>query len=280
MKSIARYLTFAWPAVVLCKLSLLANVPYESGSSSKLELPPVEWVLSQVITNAQREQENDRRFHLGYSYVRSKSQKEHNSKGKLVKNKESLREHVPAQPEAVTAVPLLATSDRSVQGDGSGGLNSEETFRVEDDGEIKGRAFDKRDFVLNADLLKRFDFSMVGVEPHMDRACWVMDFKPKSARLPVRNIKERFINKAAGRVWVDVQDGFVVKVDLYLTESVNVIGGLVGAVRACNYGFERERTPEGLWFTRAVNWNLEGRQVFSRKVIQYEEERRDIRRLF
>ena len=67
------------------------------------------------------------------------------------------------------------------------------------------------------------------------------------------------------------------KVDLHLTEPVNVIGGLVGAVRQCRYRFQRERTAEGLWFTKPVNWHLEGRQLFTSKIIDYDETRENVR---
>lgn len=248
-----------------------------AASISENGQPSVDAILSHVLTNSTREEENDRRFHVGYGFVRTKLQVERNGKGKVTKNRDLRWEHIPENPEPVTAVPLRSGPNNPLLPGESG---DDGDVNVGDDGEIKGRAFDKKDFVLNADLLSRFDFELVGTEWYQGRPAWLLKFKPRSGRLPVRNMKEKFINKAAGRVWVDVEEGFVVKVDLFLTESVSVVGGLVGAVRSCQYGFERERTEEGLWFTRSVNWNLEGRQVFNRKTIDYNEERLDVRRLF
>src|SRR5438445_218440 len=82
-------------------------------------------------------------------------------------------------------------------------------------------------------------------------------------------IRGRFINKAAGRVWVDEEDSVLVKAELYLTDKVNVLGGLVGAVWKFNYGFHRERMPDGLWYTRTVDWHLEGREVIVRRTVDY-----------
>ncbi|PYI86629.1 MAG: hypothetical protein DME26_08700 [Verrucomicrobia bacterium] len=145
-------------------------------------------------------------------------------------------------------------------------------------GEVRGRAFEKNDFPLNADLLKRFQFTLAGREVVDGRTALRIDFKPVPGELPVHTLRDRFINKAAGRIWVDENEFALVKVDLHLTEPVNVIGGLVGAVRQCRYRFQRERTAEGLWFTKQVNWHLEGRQLFTSKIIDYDETRENVRK--
>ena len=61
-----------------------------------------------------------------------------------------------------------------------------------------------------------------------------------------------------------------------MTEKVNVVGGLVGAVSKFTYQFDRERMPDGLWFTRGVKWHLEGRELFVHRSIDYLEEKRDV----
>jgi hypothetical protein len=96
--------------------------------------------------------------------------------------------------------------------------------------------------------------------------------------MPERNLKDRFINKAGGRVWVDEGDYCLVKADVHLTQKVNVGFGLIGAVWKFDYGFERGRTDDGLWFTRDVNWHLEGREVVINRQVDYHEKMIDIRR--
>ena len=112
------------------------------------------------------------------------------------------------------------------------------------------------------------------------RPVLIVDFQPARKKLPVRNLKDRFINKAAGRAWVDETDHAVVKADLYLTERVNVVGGLVGAVWKFTCGLIRERTADGLWFTRHSNWHLEGRELWVRRTVDYHEEWTDVRKVF
>jgi hypothetical protein len=143
----------------------------------------------------------------------------------------------------------------------------------------QGDGFDKSEFALNEDLLSRFEFTIVGREQLHGRPSLQVDFKPAKKKLPCRELKDRFINKAAGTVWVDERDWTITKANVYLTDSVNVVGGLVGAVKKFTYAFDRECTDEGLWYTRNINWRLEGRELFSRKILEYEENRAEVKKV-
>ena len=207
--------------------------------------------------------ENDVQFSANYSFTRTRRTDTRNTKGDLKKTEEKSSKYDPATMPAVTNAPVRMMTEASLKADA----------------EAKGRAFEKRDFIMNPDILRRFVFSVVGREALEGRPTIVMEFVPASRDLPVRNFKDKFINKAAGRVWIDEADAALAKVDLRLTEEVSVFGGLVGSVKHCVYGFLRARTPDGLWFTRDVRWHLEGRQFFTRKVMDYEEQRKDVRRV-
>ncbi len=122
-------------------------------------------------------------------------------------------------------------------------------------------------------------FTIVGRDRLDGRPAWMVDFVPANRPLPERNLKERFINKAAGRVWIDTADYSLVKAELHLTQQVNVGWGLVGAVWKFNYGFERDRTADGLWFTREVHWHLEGREVIINRTVDYHESLSDVQKL-
>jgi hypothetical protein len=268
----------------------------------------VEQILALVVTNAAFEPDNDILFKRLYESRRTKSQIEFNSKGKEVDRKESDILHTPpdnALPPGLVLYPdqLSPRSRMALMNSGtvnSGGVSRSESevallinghagdeeadqaraeleALLKSGSDAKGRAFEKREFIVDADLLNRFQFRLLGEETHIGRPCWLLSFKPKGGRQPVRNFKDRFINKVGGRIWVDVEDGFVVKLDVALTETVDIVGGVVGSLKNCTYAFERERTREGLWYTRTVDWRVEGRQVFSTKVIDYHEERLDVR---
>jgi hypothetical protein len=143
---------------------------------------------------------------------------------------------------------------------------------------VRGRQFKRDDFLLNQDLARRFQFTLAGREWINGRPVLAIDFVPVDKKMPERNLKDRFINRTGGRVWVDEADYCLVKADVHLTQTVNVGFGLIGAVWKFNYGFDRERTDDGLWFTRDVNWHLEGREVVINREVDYHEKMIDIRR--
>ena len=229
-------------------------------------LPSLDSVLHRVLERVGKEAENDRQFNAQYSYSRTKLTETRNSHGELKKKEAQATEH---NPTIARAGARSRPANSTPQSGHTAGTNETTAAR--------GKAFEKSDFPLNDDLLKRFKFTMAGRETLNGRPTLVFDFVPVSRDLPEHTIKDRFINKAAGRAWVDEVDAAIVKANLHLTEKVSVVGGLVGALWKFNFKFNRERLPDGLWFTRDTNWHLEGREFFSRKIMDYREERTGVR---
>jgi hypothetical protein len=136
---------------------------------------------------------------------------------------------------------------------------------------IRGKALQVKDYSLT-NLVSRFQVTLAGREMVNGRSSFVLDFVPRK-NLPVHSYKDNFINKAAGRVWVDELDYAIAKADVHLTQQVNVLGGILGAVWKFTYSFDRARTPEGLWFSRHVDWHLEGREVIFNRIVDYHEQK-------
>ena len=84
---------------------------------------------------------------------------------------------------------------------------------------------------------------------------------------------------SSGRVWVDEGDWMVAKIDFHLIDSVRVIGGLVGSVKAFSFHLDRRRTPDALRCAADSKWHLEGREFFSRKILEHEEHRSDVKKV-
>lgn len=237
-------------------------------------LPPVEKVLQRVAEKAVKEDENERAFRGHYLYTRTRVTEFRNAQGEVKKREEKKGDNDPLKKARAARSQSSVAKPLPTGGTTTNGPVSETHSNV------RGKAFEKNDFLLNGDLLKRFDFTVTGREILNGRPTLIVDFQPAKGKLPVRNLKDRFINKAAGRVWVDEVEYALVKADLRLTERVNVVGGLVGAVWKFTFGFLRERTPDGFWFTRGSNWHLEGREVFVNRTVDYHEERTDVRKAF
>src|SRR5688572_7590632 len=259
---------------IACSVLLATPLPLLSENTADPPLPSVESVLKRVARQTEKESDNDRAFNQRYGYTRTKVTEYRNGKGDLKKREEKKISNQPAvMPAAYRAELTGPASQPNVSAEKNGAVTDANS-------KVRGKAFEKKDFSLNDDLLGRFEFDLAGRKTVNGRPTLLLDFKPAKKDLPERNIKDRFINKAAGRVWVDEADYVIAKADVYLTEAVNVVGGLVGAVWKFNYSFDRERTSDGLWFTRAVDWHLEGREVILRRAIDYHEGKTGVRKLW
>ena len=249
-------MTYLQPTMAV--LIFLANsLPAQTGIAP---LPPLETVIQHALDRAAAEDDNDRGFNRNYHYERIRLTEYRNGKGELKKQEEKrTAEGVGKTNAAPVVAPAPVEKDEPLSDSHS---------------RIHGRAFAVKDYSLS-NLVSRFQFALLGRETVNGRSALVLDFQPASKNLPVHSYKDNFINKAAGRVWVDEADYAIAKADLHLTQQVNVLGGLVGAVWKFTYSFERDRTPEGFWFARHVDWHLEGREVIFHRIVDYHEQKID-----
>jgi len=260
-------------SILVVPLLLVATMNLPAVNNSAAPMPRIDTVLKRVAAQAEKENENTQEFRKRYAYTRTRVTEYRNSKGEVKKREEKKGENDPLRNAlAVAAQPVVAKPRRTDDAKSDQPVSDSHS-------KVRGKAFKKSEFILDEDLIGRFDFTVVGREVLNGRSALIVDFQPAKKKLPVRNLKDKFINRAAGRVWVDEADYAVAKVDLHLTEKVNVVGGLVGAVWKFTYDFLRERTPEGYWFTRNSKWHLEGREVFIRRTVDYHEQRTGVRRV-
>jgi hypothetical protein len=259
--------SFARLACLSCWLLTLTVARAEDAPP----LPDLEIVLERMIERAQLEEHNDHDFKQRYQFRTIRLREEFNAKGRVQKRKERNRLNEP-DPEAEPTMLLRATRDEA-------GAPMELDERAAAEALTSGRAFSRADFPVDKQTLERFDFTLHGRETLGDRTVLVLDFVPAKKQPSPRGLKERLINRAAGRIWVDEQDWAVAKADLYLSEPVSVLGGVVGVLRSFTYLFQRERTEEGLWYPARVDWRLEGRQLFSNKVVVSEERKEEVRKV-
>jgi hypothetical protein len=198
-------------------------------------------------------------FESRYEFVHTKVTEERNPKGDLKKREV---ERVHHQPGALADVP--GGSSRVT----AGGRSDHED-----------RAASREDFQVDAELLSRFHYTPSGEEIVHGRPHRIIDFEPAGDHLPVHSFKDKYINQTAGRLWIDNQALVLTRLQLRLLQPVNVWGGLLGAVGEFHFDLEREQTPEGDWYTRRVQWQLKGRRLFVSKIIDFHEERAEVRRV-
>ena len=248
-------------------LGLALSWSARSETNAQPPLPTMEQVIQRAIEKAQTESDNDRNFNLRYAYVRTKVKAFLNGDGSVSSSETSCSTNDPVRVRARQAARAAAQAAEKEQ-------NPQDAKSV-----VHGKAFHKKDFLMNPDLLNRFNFVLIGRQTLNGRDTLVIDFKPKPGKLPERNLKERFINRAAGRVWLDEEDAQLAKADLHLTQKVDVLAGLVGSVWKFTCSINRERTEDGLWFTRTSNWHLEGREVILHRIVDYHDKTEGVQRI-
>ena len=232
-------------------------------------LPTVDFLLQKVVERATNvEDKNDNLFDMNYQYTRTRVWEYRNSDGEL-KSREEKRS-VENKPQRIAELLAKMTAQNKPAPPPPQAPAVKNGPVTETHSNIRGKALKVKDYSI-PNLVKRFQFTMVGREMLNGRPALVVDFKPASGDLPVNGFADKFINKAAGRVWIDEQDYAIAKAKLRLTEKVNVIGGVVGSVWKFNYTFTRLRTPEGYWFCRQMDWHLEGREVVLNRIVDYHE---------
>ncbi len=250
---------------------MIVFMPFAVFPQDTAPLPSIDTVLKRVAGRAEKEDDNDQAFAQRYHYLRIRITDYRNSEGDLKKHE------VKRSEEGAPVGQVLSQTPPAAKTEAEEGSEKDEAV-TETHSNVHGQAFHKKDLTLQ-DLVQRFQFTLAGRETINGRPALVVDFKPLNKDLPVRNFKDKFINKGAGRVWVDEADYALVKADLHLTKSVYVWGGLVGAVWKFHYSFDRERTSDGLWYPHYVNWHLEGRELFIGRIMDYHEERTDVRKV-
>lgn len=246
-----RQLRLGWLVRFACLTGCVAAALWTSQVARAAGAPDLELILLRVIKNAAQDQETERLFKTRYAFVRTKVTETRDGDGEL---KKRTVQRIENQPGA--APPGEDAENR----EGAADPKAEQ------------RGYERRDFEIKPELLKRFRFTLVGTDQWNDRPVWVIDFVPASDDLPAHSIKERFINKTTGRLWIDQAEEVLAKATFRLTEPVNVAGGLVGAVKKCEVETQRQRTQDGLWYPRRLVWHLEGRRLFWSKTIDHRDE--------
>lgn len=256
-------------AVLLSAVCLTAAQTNAVSPADDKPLPTVDFVLQKVVDRAvSQEDNNDYLFAMNYQYTRTRTWEYRNSAGEL-KSRED-KSSVENKPQHLAAkAARLAAGNKPAPAPVVKDQPLSETHS-----NIRGKALKVKDYSI-ANLIKRFQFTIVRREMLNGRPALVADFKPANNHLPENSFADKFINKAAGRVWIDEEDYAIAQAHLHLTEQVNVLGGIVGAVWKFTYDFTRLRTPEGYWFARSLDWHLEGREVVFNRIVDYHERKLD-----
>lgn len=253
-----------WVGIVVSK----ANTAVPPSAPDSSATPSLDMVLQRVMQTSQDENAEYHKFNQHYFYTREKVTDFYDAAGNLKSRQERQSTNNPV-PVVVSDPPPIALDPPAPAV--SGKEAQQKPGQKSDPPNIHGVALGKTKDLMSPDIIKRFKLTIVGRDTINGRPALVVDFEPVSDSLPVFNIKDRFINSVEGRAWVDENDFTLEKVYLHLRQKVSVLGGIAGSVSKFSFSFDRERTPDGYWFTKYLDWHVEAREATLQRVVDHHE---------
>jgi hypothetical protein len=169
-----------------------------------------------------------------------------------------------------------------------GKLLSEKELKAEDELERKfrarlasGKAADekRKSLTISNDLLNRFDYSVIDRDTINGRDAYLIRFAPKSPLPPEKDLFDRFLNRMAGRVWVDSTDFEAARLEIELQESVDIFIGLIGSLKKLDFTIERQRLPDGFWVPAGSHGEIQSRKLFISSRTRYREQTQEYKKL-
>lgn len=109
-------------------------------------------------------------------------------------------------------------------------------------------------------LLRLSQVRLVGPAVWRGRSAWRLDFEPAAQATGTRgrNEIEKVARAARGTMWLDAEEGRLLRMDATLDTPVRLRGGLV-TVRRLEFRFENQRLAPERWFPRLVEYQWEAR---------------------
>jgi len=221
-------------------------------------LPSARAVLERLLTNATNTQIQS----LKQSYVwrRVSVVEELGDSGEVDERKEQVYQvvHIHGKPHSrlvsVNGKPIPASAEKQER-------ERESKLRLENSGSGENRK--RPDMRLTPELLARYVFVVRSREIWEGRPVLELTFTPRFPESNGDSISDRVLNRLAGTLWVDEEDGEMARVTVRLANRATLFGGILGSLEKLTLVLESRRVEPGVWLMAASTLDLAGRKVFS-----------------
>ncbi|HTI70895.1 MAG TPA: hypothetical protein VMF06_13080 [Candidatus Limnocylindria bacterium] len=106
-----------------------------------------------------------------------------------------------------------------------------------------------------------FQYELVATEVIEGRTAYCLAFQPiKGKKVPK---SQKFLANLIGKVWVDVSDYEPIRIEAHLREPIELLGGIIGAIKRLEFVIQRRRLSAELWDNNLVEGTFEIRKVFA-----------------
>ena len=122
----------------------------------------------------------------------------------------------------------------------------------------------KRGTFVPKDMAQRFEVSYIGVERVNGRATHALAFAPKSPEPVAATLADRVANQMHGKLWIDVAENEIARIEVKLRRKVKLWGGILGRLDVFDYTLDRRRSPGGVWHNDEADILLDARGFWKR----------------
>ncbi|MDB6024332.1 MAG: hypothetical protein JWM68_555 [Verrucomicrobiales bacterium] len=138
----------------------------------------------------------------------------------------------------------------------------------------------RSDFInlLTPELIGKYIFSFVTRTNVNGRDAFELSFRPCSKNLPGKELTDKIMNQAKGRLWIDAEEFELVRAQVRVDSEVPV-AGFLGALKRAAFSMERVRLETGLWLERFYKTDYESRKLLECKRVITESEFSNFRRV-
>ncbi len=120
----------------------------------------------------------------------------------------------------------------------------------------------------NQDFVDRYQYELVKTGSLRAHSCWIIDFKPREGKLPVRSTMDHALNQLTGRLWVSKEDFGLVRVEFAMRKPFKYWGGLIAVIRNTDGHVDYERPGPGVWVPLHFNLKLDIRIMLLKNIRQ------------
>lgn len=120
----------------------------------------------------------------------------------------------------------------------------------------------------NAELMERYETTLVGREIVRGETCWVVRFEPRPGRLPDRRRIDKALNRSTGRLWITQHDYRVARVTFEMQRPFRWLWGIAGTLRHATGQFDLQWIQPDLWTLASSRIEFDAGVLFGMKSIR------------
>lgn len=240
-------------AVLIFALGFFAVAPSVFGGDP---LPSAKQIIEKAIAQSRQSEKN--LATAGYSFTKVTEMERFDDEGRIKERKKSQHE---------MACKSGYLSKKRLVGPGETVAEAKKIEEQENKnlaklaGKYKGSSRGDYLNILTLELIGKYSFTLVKCIDLNGRPTFELAFKPKQKNLPGKELVERVLNQATGKIWIDAEEFEVAKARVHVDSEITVGGGLLGCLKKAVFVIERVRLSDGIWFDHSTKTDYEARKL-------------------